>query len=134
MTPLTNEGGTINDDDDDYFVDDPTELIGQELHYKIKIQGAKGLPPKLCKGVYCKFHLKQSSINLSLNLFFYKTYIKPIMPYLNLPHWVTNQALQVSSACISTLKTIKRTPSLTPLTLTGIGRGRLNTPRSQNSF
>jgi len=57
MHPLTNTGEMIGDDDDDYFVDEPSELIGQELNYEIKIVGAKGLPTKLSKSVYCKFQL-----------------------------------------------------------------------------
>ena len=57
ITPLKPDGAAIGDDDDDYFIEDTSELIGQNLTYKFKIIGAKGIPPKISHDVYCEFKL-----------------------------------------------------------------------------
>lgn len=38
--------GKIFKPEDDVFVDDPSQLIGQEFHFKVKIAGARGLPKR----------------------------------------------------------------------------------------
>lgn len=45
MHPCTAKG-KIFKPEDDVFVDDPKQLIGQEFHFKVKIAGAKGLPKR----------------------------------------------------------------------------------------
>ncbi|XP_073236742.1 kinesin-like protein KIF28P [Porites lutea] len=46
-----------NEDGDD-FVEDPKELIGQSLYFKLKIPHARGLPARFGKGeTHCKFKL-----------------------------------------------------------------------------
>ncbi|CAG0885568.1 unnamed protein product [Darwinula stevensoni] len=39
---------------DDMFVDTPEELVGKELHFKVKILDCRGLPNKY-KDIYCKY-------------------------------------------------------------------------------
>jgi len=47
-----------NECDEDDFVEDPKELIGQSLHCKVHITGARGLPKKFAKGEsFCKYKL-----------------------------------------------------------------------------
>lgn len=36
--------GKVYKPEDDVFVDDPTQLLGQEFHFKVKLTGARGLP------------------------------------------------------------------------------------------
>ena len=57
IVPLKQDETPIGDDDDDYFVEEPAELIGKNMKYRFKIVGAKGLPPKMCNDVYCEFKL-----------------------------------------------------------------------------
>lgn len=43
--PCTAKGKNYRPEDD-VFVDDPSQLIGQEFHFKVKIAGARGLPKR----------------------------------------------------------------------------------------
>lgn len=53
VMPCDKSGAPIGEDD---FVEDPQELIGQALHCKVNILGARGLPKKFSKGEsYCKY-------------------------------------------------------------------------------
>ena len=38
--------GKIFKPEDDVFVDDPSQLIGQDFHFKVKVTGARGLPKR----------------------------------------------------------------------------------------
>ncbi|XP_063685490.1 kinesin-like protein KIF28P [Bolinopsis microptera] len=57
IVPLKQDETPIEDDDDDYFVEEPNELIGKNMKYKFIIVGAKGLPQKISNDVYCEFKL-----------------------------------------------------------------------------
>ena len=57
IVPLKEDGNPIEDDEEEYFIDEPSELIGKSLTYKLKIIGAKGIPSKLSNDVYCEFKL-----------------------------------------------------------------------------
>lgn len=46
IDPCTASGGALGDND---FVDDPKELVGKPLSFKIKIKNAKGLDAKYDK-------------------------------------------------------------------------------------
>ncbi|KAK2174589.1 hypothetical protein NP493_790g01014 [Ridgeia piscesae] len=49
ITPCSEDGEEI-----DEFVDKPAELIGKELHFKVKVQNARGLPNKY-SSTCCKY-------------------------------------------------------------------------------
>ncbi|XP_052103729.1 kinesin-like protein KIF28P isoform X1 [Mytilus californianus] len=51
IEPCSAKGGPLPEDD---FVDSPDELIGQELHFKMKINHARGLPQNIAKS-YCQY-------------------------------------------------------------------------------
>ena len=57
IIPLKEDETPIGDDDDDYFVEEPAELIGKIMKYRFNIVGAKGLPSKMSYDVYCEFKL-----------------------------------------------------------------------------
>lgn len=57
IVPLKEDGEPIGDDDDDYFIEESSELIGKSLNYRFKIIGAKGIPAKISDDVYCQFKL-----------------------------------------------------------------------------
>uniref|UniRef100_A0A7M5U6V4 Kinesin-like protein 6 n=2 Tax=Clytia hemisphaerica TaxID=252671 RepID=A0A7M5U6V4_9CNID len=53
LEPCTSSGECLDDDD---FVEEPKELIGGALHFKVSIKGALGLPKKFSKGEsFCKY-------------------------------------------------------------------------------
>ncbi|RXG71196.1 Kinesin-like protein KIF28P [Armadillidium vulgare] len=55
-----NKSGKEYSEKDDVFVDNPDDLIGRDLYFKIKIMGARGLPNRYSE-VYCtyKFYLDE---------------------------------------------------------------------------
>eukprot|EP01135_Chromosphaera_perkinsii_P006545 Nk52_evm17s539 gene=Nk52_evmTU17s539 len=42
-------------EDDDVFVEDPSELVGKPMHFKVKIDYGRGLDKKYTTGMRCKF-------------------------------------------------------------------------------
>jgi len=49
-----NKDGSVLDDDD--FLEEPSEMIGGDLNFKVKIPSARGLPQKISKGEsFCKY-------------------------------------------------------------------------------
>ena len=57
IVPLKEDETPIEDEDDDYFVEEPSELVGKSMKYRFNIVGAKGLPSKMSNDVYCEFKL-----------------------------------------------------------------------------
>eukprot|EP00794_Sanderia_malayensis_P003504 gene3504-4004_t len=55
IEPCTNNGRPLDDDD---FVEDPHEIIGGDLNFKMKIPCARGIPQKFSKGeTFCKYKI-----------------------------------------------------------------------------
>merc|ERR1712226_793895 len=59
MYPCKADGKDIGDD----YVDDPSELVGKQFHFKLKISNARGLPKKFAK-TFCrfKFYLDENAL------------------------------------------------------------------------
>lgn len=55
VVPLTDSGKEITEDDD-IFVEDPSELEGKKLNFVVRVQSAKGIP-KRYTDVYCRYSL-----------------------------------------------------------------------------
>eukprot|EP01137_Pigoraptor_chileana_P032730 Opistho-2@22590 len=54
IVPCKADGSVIGEDDEN-FVEDPEELIGKPLAFKLRIPYARGLPQKFSKGLCCKY-------------------------------------------------------------------------------
>jgi len=55
IVPCTKDGGDLDDDD---FNEDPSELIGNDLHFQLKISAARGLPKTFSKGEsFCRYKM-----------------------------------------------------------------------------
>jgi len=95
LVPCSAKGQLLDDDD---FVEDPSELIGQSLHFKMGIQYARGLPSKFSKGeTFCKYKVYMdesfsttSSIKSTINpeykhekLFSFPSVTKQLVEYLS---------------------------------------------------
>jgi len=55
IIPCSAEGREFSEEDDVY-VDAPSELIGKNIHFVVKIHGCRGLPPKFTD-IYCTYKL-----------------------------------------------------------------------------
>ncbi|XP_022241347.1 kinesin-like protein KIF28P [Limulus polyphemus] len=55
VVPCTEDGKEYTEDDD-VFIDNPSELIGKDLHFIVKIHGCRGLPNKY-RDTRCKYHV-----------------------------------------------------------------------------
>jgi len=51
---ITGEG----EPEDDLIVDDPEEIKGKEIFFRIEVTSAENLPKDLCKDVYVTYHMK----------------------------------------------------------------------------
>ncbi|XP_076324558.1 kinesin-like protein KIF28 isoform X2 [Tachypleus tridentatus] len=55
VVPCTEDGKEYTEDDD-VFIDNPSELIGKDLHFMVKIHGCRGLPNKY-RDTRCKYRV-----------------------------------------------------------------------------
>ena len=58
INPCNASGGEVDEND---FVDDPKELVGKSLHFKILVPHARGLNAKYDKVCYIQTYSKQDS-------------------------------------------------------------------------
>ena len=59
MIPSRADGTHITDDDndDDLFVDDPSELVGRDVNFFIKVPVCRGLPRSIYKVGFPSMHI-----------------------------------------------------------------------------
>ncbi|XP_076366810.1 kinesin-like protein KIF28 isoform X1 [Tachypleus tridentatus] len=95
VVPCT-ETGKEYSENDDVFIDNPTELIGKNLHFIMKIHGCRGLPNKY-RDIRCKYRvfldeedtvseIVTSTINPDFNhqkMFSFKPVTQQLVDYLN---------------------------------------------------
>ncbi|XP_065896564.1 kinesin-like protein KIF28P isoform X2 [Dysidea avara] len=65
-----NPDGTMISDDDDPFVEDPSELVGKSINFLIRIKEAVGLPSKFSKNLHCKYKFyldKEETVTKSIS-------------------------------------------------------------------
>jgi FKBP-type peptidyl-prolyl cis-trans isomerase 2 len=48
----------IDEPNDDVMVDEPSELVGKEVYFRVEIDGASNLPADLCKNVFVTYQFK----------------------------------------------------------------------------
>lgn len=48
----------IDEPSDDVMVDEPSELVGKEVYFRVEIDGASNLPADLCKNVFVTYQFK----------------------------------------------------------------------------
>lgn len=48
----------VGEPDDDMLCDEPSELVGKEIFFRVEIQSASGLPADLCKNVFVTYQFK----------------------------------------------------------------------------
>ena len=45
----------IDEPADDVMCDEPSELVGKEIYFRVEIEKASGLPADLCKNVFTTY-------------------------------------------------------------------------------
>lgn len=50
--------GNTEDLGDEFYIDEPEELLGREINFKVQIHSCKELPLDLCKNVYVTYQMK----------------------------------------------------------------------------
>jgi hypothetical protein len=55
IVPCNTNGKPFEEGAEDGYVEDPDELIGKQMQFKIMIEYARGIPTRFTKGVHCKF-------------------------------------------------------------------------------
>lgn len=48
----------VDEPEDDVMCDEPHELVGKEIWFRVEIDYASNLPPELCKNVFVQYSLK----------------------------------------------------------------------------
>jgi len=52
------KNGSTEDLDDELCIDEPEELLGRDIHFKVQVHSCKELPLDLCKNVYVTYKMK----------------------------------------------------------------------------
>lgn len=68
--PCNADGTMMGDEDDDPFVEDPSELVGASMNFLLKIKEAVGLPSKFSKNMHCKYKFyldKEETVTKSIS-------------------------------------------------------------------
>ena len=68
INPCNASGGEVDEND---FVDDPKELVGKSLHFKILVPHARGLNAKYDKVCYIKLIVNYALCQRNSTLFCY---------------------------------------------------------------
>jgi len=51
--PCASDG--VGEAEDDVMVDEPKELVGKEIYFRVEIDSASNLPVELCKNVFVTY-------------------------------------------------------------------------------